>query len=216
MTPTRRERTESITRLRKQQILAAALNIFSEKGFAQATTAEIARAAGVAEGTIYNYFHSKRELFISVIRDFIINASLLELFQKLPQQDIALTFTQILQNRFDLIESGPMSRLPVLMGEVLRDPELKTLLTSKFFQPILSQLDKTYRAMTGSAGIRSLEPDIIVRAAGGMIIGFIMLRVFEGETSPLNRLPREKVVADVVDILLYGLLNGEEKDGNKP
>jgi len=44
--PTRQERNENITIMRKQQILDAALVVFSEKGFAMATTSEIARAAG--------------------------------------------------------------------------------------------------------------------------------------------------------------------------
>lgn len=214
MTPTRRERTESITRMRQQQILTAALLVFSEKGFAQATTAEIARVAGVAEGTIYNYFHSKRELFIAAIRSVIINASLLDLLTKLPQQDIALTFKQILENRFDLIDSGPLSRVASLMGEVQRDPELRALLARQFLQPMLSQLDGTYRTMMGSDKIRSLEPDVVVRVVGGMIVGFLMLRMLEGESSPLKRLPRGKVVEDMVDIMLHGLLG--EQAGEKP
>jgi AcrR family transcriptional regulator len=213
MTPTRQERTENITRMRKQQILDAALIVFSEKGFAKATTAEIARAAGVAEGTIYNYFHSKRELFVAVIRSVIINAPLLDLFKKFPQQDITLSFKQILENRFDLMESGPMSRVPTLMGEVLHDPELEALLVKQFFQPLLSQLDGTYRMMMKSGKIRSLEPDVVVRAVGGLILGFLMLRMLEGEASPLNRLPREKVAEDVATILLYGLL--DVKEGKK-
>ena len=46
MVPTRKERKESITKMRKQQILDAALKVFSRKSFAEATTAEIAREAG--------------------------------------------------------------------------------------------------------------------------------------------------------------------------
>ncbi|MFC1951220.1 helix-turn-helix domain-containing protein, partial [Chloroflexota bacterium] len=53
---------EEIARKRQRQILSAARRVFSQKGFAEATTAEIAREAGVSEGTIYNYFESKRDL----------------------------------------------------------------------------------------------------------------------------------------------------------
>ena len=70
MSPTREERKEVITRQRRQQILDAALDIFSRKGFTQATTAEIARTAGIAEGTIYKYFQNKRELMVAVIKTF--------------------------------------------------------------------------------------------------------------------------------------------------
>jgi hypothetical protein len=38
--------------------------VFTEKGYHKATTKEIARAASISEGTIYNYFNNKRELLV--------------------------------------------------------------------------------------------------------------------------------------------------------
>jgi AcrR family transcriptional regulator len=46
----------------KDKILQAALTLFQKKGFAQTTTKELAAQAGVAEGTIYNYFATKEDL----------------------------------------------------------------------------------------------------------------------------------------------------------
>jgi TetR/AcrR family fatty acid metabolism transcriptional regulator len=51
---------------KRQAILHGAVRVFAEKGFFNATVAEIARAAGVADGTIYLYFKSKDELLLSV------------------------------------------------------------------------------------------------------------------------------------------------------
>jgi len=45
-----------------QLILDAAITVFAEKGFHKTTTTEIAKQAGVAVGTIYNYFASKDEV----------------------------------------------------------------------------------------------------------------------------------------------------------
>ncbi len=47
---------------RRQSILAAAAKVFSEKGFAAATMADIAQEAGISPGAIYRYFASKDEL----------------------------------------------------------------------------------------------------------------------------------------------------------
>ena len=69
MAPTRQERKEEIAKRRREQILDAAMDVFSRKGFAMATTAEIAREAGLAEGTVYNYLPSKRELLIAVVKN---------------------------------------------------------------------------------------------------------------------------------------------------
>lgn len=48
---------------KRRQILAAAASVFADRGFHQARIADIAAAAGVGKGTIYEYFASKKELF---------------------------------------------------------------------------------------------------------------------------------------------------------
>ncbi len=48
---------------KRRQILAAAVAVFADKGFHRARIADIAAAAGVGKGTIYEYFPSKKELF---------------------------------------------------------------------------------------------------------------------------------------------------------
>jgi AcrR family transcriptional regulator len=52
---------------RRAQILRAALEVFSRRGFHGATIREIASTAGLAEGTIYLYFPSKQEVLRGVI-----------------------------------------------------------------------------------------------------------------------------------------------------
>ena len=52
---------------RREQILGAATRVFAEKGFSRATTREVAREAGVSEGTIYNYFEDKDALLMAIM-----------------------------------------------------------------------------------------------------------------------------------------------------
>src|ERR1700752_2804202 len=49
---------------KRARILDAAIKTFAERGFHSATVAEIARAAGVADGTIYLYFKGKDDLLL--------------------------------------------------------------------------------------------------------------------------------------------------------
>ena len=51
---------------RKKQILTAAIKIFGEKGFQNATIAEIAKDAGVGDATIYEYFKNKEDLMLAI------------------------------------------------------------------------------------------------------------------------------------------------------
>ena len=62
----RARRTEE----RRRGILEAAARVFARKGFEKATTREIAEEADVSEGSIYNYFVSKREL-LTALSDMI-------------------------------------------------------------------------------------------------------------------------------------------------
>lgn len=57
----------------KTQILAAAEQVLREKGLIGATTKEIARVAGYSEGTLYNHFSSKEDLFLAVMRENLPN-----------------------------------------------------------------------------------------------------------------------------------------------
>ena len=53
---------------RREQLLDSAAALFAERGYAGATTAELAKAAGVTEPIIYRHFSSKKDLFIALIR----------------------------------------------------------------------------------------------------------------------------------------------------
>lgn len=52
--------------VKKQIIIQAAIEVFSKNNFQNATIAEIAKKANVAEGTIYQYFENKEDLFFSI------------------------------------------------------------------------------------------------------------------------------------------------------
>jgi AcrR family transcriptional regulator len=101
---TRQERKESITKQRKQQIFEAALKVFSQKGADQATIPDIAQEAEVAVGTIYNYYQSKHDLLLSIIKDYILTESLIGLLEQPPKSDAA-TFLST------LISEAPRSKL---------------------------------------------------------------------------------------------------------
>jgi TetR/AcrR family transcriptional regulator len=54
---------------KKERVLTAAAQLFAERGFARTDMAEVAVRAGVAKGSLYNYFESKDDLYLHVCRD---------------------------------------------------------------------------------------------------------------------------------------------------
>jgi AcrR family transcriptional regulator len=57
---------------RPQELLAAALDLFVERGFASTRLEDVAKRAGVSKGTLYLYFENKDELFKAVVRNTIV------------------------------------------------------------------------------------------------------------------------------------------------
>ena len=55
---------------RREQILKAAVKVFGERGYYQATITDVANEAGVAHGTVYLYFHNKAEILQSLHASF--------------------------------------------------------------------------------------------------------------------------------------------------
>lgn len=54
---------------KRQRILRAAESLFAEKGYENATIQEIATAAGVGDGTVYDYFKNKEDVLFSTLKD---------------------------------------------------------------------------------------------------------------------------------------------------
>ncbi|WP_118181653.1 TetR/AcrR family transcriptional regulator [Paraburkholderia phosphatilytica] len=67
---TRRQPAGRKSQQRVREILEAGRDVFSEKGYERATTAEIAQRVGVSEATVFSYFRGKRELCARVIGDW--------------------------------------------------------------------------------------------------------------------------------------------------
>lgn len=51
----------------KKKVMLAAIHLFAQRGFSATTTAQIAKEAGVSEGTIYKYFTSKKDLLTNLM-----------------------------------------------------------------------------------------------------------------------------------------------------
>ena len=83
---------------KQQRIIESAIKLFAEKGYSNTSTAEIAKEAGVAEGTIYKHYGTKEDLLLSVIVPFLkefVPAQAKEVLQIAAPPDY--TFRQILK-----------------------------------------------------------------------------------------------------------------------
>ena len=97
-------------RERREAIAAAAMALFRERGFDAVTVADVARAADVAEKTVFNYFPAKEDLVFR--RGAQRRAELIEAIRALPPgASVVLPFRRRTDAFLDGVAEGPVDRL---------------------------------------------------------------------------------------------------------
>jgi AcrR family transcriptional regulator len=127
--PTRRLTAEA----RRQVILTAAKSVFGISGYHEATTRDIAGAAGVSEALLYQHFPGKRQLF-----EAVINAAAADLEARLvPATQAAEPFDAAAAAYFDFVEDEAALYRVFFRQALQADPAFEELyreLTRRFLQ----------------------------------------------------------------------------------
>jgi len=112
---------------RREQILSCAVRLFGERPYAEVSTTDIARAAGVARGLINHYFGTKKDLFIEAVRVLVtIPAGAIE---QLPEGDLATRVDASVTWFLDVVSRHSTSWLAAVDGGgVGRDPDIERVL----------------------------------------------------------------------------------------
>jgi len=118
---------------KQKAVVRAAVELFSEKGYAATSTREIAKRAGVAEGTIFKQYPTKKDLILWITERIIVTAliplissGLTELLAK-PFGTREEFLGALFQNRKNLFREGlPLFR--IVLQEVPFQPEIRAML----------------------------------------------------------------------------------------
>ena len=90
---------------RPAQILDAAERVFNRRGYDRATTREIAAEAGVAEGTLYNYFGSKRAILLALIDS--VGESWRHDIERIQAETLEDAMAQLIAHRMRFVQATP-------------------------------------------------------------------------------------------------------------
>src|SRR3954466_2528245 len=106
----------------RERILTAAVSVIRDRGLTNATTKEIARAAGVAEGSIYNHFANKSELIAACMAEVAggVRGALARLMGPLGEGTVEGNLTELAEAQIAFFTD----LLPIT-GPVLGDHELR-------------------------------------------------------------------------------------------
>ena len=133
-----------VVRARREQIVEAATRVFAEKGFRRSTTREVARVAGVSEGTIYNYFEYKNALMLAILDRLNETERRAADFEEGMAMDFPGFLKEYLRRRISLMwENREVFR--VVLSEILVNAELRARYLQRVVDPTMKIAEETFR-----------------------------------------------------------------------
>ena len=191
---------------RRQQIIEAALKVFSTKGFHKATNKDIAQAAGgISPGLIYWYFKDKEDLFLSIIRERAAIFQLADHPERLmelpPREGLALigrTYLSIFK------VPGNVAIIRIMIGEAIRFPQIAEMVYKQAASRFLGLLSHYLQRQVDLGRLRPHDTNIGARSFLGMFVVNVVARELMRDPLALAT-PDEQLIATVLDIFLGGL-----------
>lgn len=127
---------------RPEEISAAALTLFVEKGYANTRLEDVAARAGVSKGTVYLYFANKQELFKAVVREGLVSpiSEVRELIDRYEGKAFDL-LGMVLHGWWRRIGSTPVSGIPkLIVAEARNFPEIAEFYLAEVVRPGLDAI----------------------------------------------------------------------------
>lgn len=193
---------------RQMRILKAAVDMFGEKGYASTSTNEIAKRAGVAEGTIFRYYKTKKDLLLAVVMPtftkfaapFFVQAFAKEIF-KTNYESYEGLLREVIYNRFEFAKKHfPM--IKILIQEVPFQPELKSEIQQLVETELLSHFKKLIVKFQEEGEIIEMPPSSVLRLTLSAVLGFLLTRFL---LLPEEKWNDEVEIENTIQFILYGL-----------
>ncbi len=184
----------------RRRILVEAKRIFEESGFERAKTLNIAKAAGIAEGTIFNYFDKKIDILVDVIKEsFAMDIYQFKAEDAVPDR-IEVAVRDCLDHYFANVDLVNKSLLAVVFNASLVESDgeqpvlnLMTALDMKMMEP----LENYIQMLRPDASDRELETILrLVSSSFSLIYGEFILN---------SEMTKEQMIENLLDCLVYVL-----------
>lgn len=206
-------------------ILEAAIKVINKKGFNAATTKEIAREAGVAEGTIFNYFPTKKDILhqlilkaVGQISPQIAMDSLDSTLGKIKTMDGETALRNFFKDRVKLCVEN-MNLLKIGLIESQYDPDLRDILGKDMFSPSQTMIEQYFNDAIASGIFRQFDVSILTACTLGLTLSLILAENrIKNRRNYLNHAHGgyDEVIDGLVDILFYGIAKDSQNKVHQP
>jgi AcrR family transcriptional regulator len=197
---------------RREQILRAAVELFSRKGFKGTTTKEIANASGVSEAMVFRHFASKDELYAAIlhskgcqdgVKRFPWEGN--EMLSKAIElrDDFAVFYNIALAALNKHHEDVGFMRL--LFYSALEEHNLAERFFKEFIERVYEFIGGYIKTRQDEGAMRDLEPRIAVRAFMGMLIHHSINNILWDKKRVLLDITNEEAAKNFAEIVLEGI-----------
>lgn len=197
---------EQVAALRRVQILDAAIKVFAQRGFHRTTIRDVAKAAGVADGTIYNYFENKTALLLGILNRLNETERRAEDLAQVADTDIRAFFRQYLRHRFAVLSQGGPEVFQVVLSEVLVNPELRELYLQQIVMPTFTLAEPFFTRLVEEGKVRPLDVPLTLRVIAATFLGLLTMQVIG---DPQLQTRWDELLDLLTTIMLDGLLPSE-------
>ena len=189
---------------KRQRILDAALSVFTRKGYGDTTVPDIAGEAGVAVGTMYNYFPGKQELLVALMIDRFFSEPFIEILESTNSSDTVGFLAAFLENRIRFGREN-VDNFVFLLSEVQRNSEVREQWVQQIVHPTLEKLQSFLSEGMADGKYKAMNSEVISRAIAGMGIGFMLMYSIEKEKSTISQSDPVELARELAQLIEHGI-----------
>jgi AcrR family transcriptional regulator len=198
-------RTPKVVEDRREQIIDAAMRVFSQKGFTRATNKDIAHEAGITPGLIYHYFENKQAVLDAIIEGRspwrVVRSLAPHVLALSPDRFLRFLVPQVLA----IVEEEKFVQLiRVFVLEAMHNPEMGRTI-AETLDKVLNVLTDYFISKMESGELRQGNASLAAQTLLGCVMGFVLRRQVLYDPLALEY-THEQIAEAIVEMLLKGLL----------
>jgi TetR/AcrR family transcriptional regulator len=193
---------------RRNQLIEAALEVFSRKGFEGTTTKEVAALAGVTEAIIFRHFPTKQALYTAVLDHHVESGEFLDWLAEIKgwmdqnnDEEVLRSISRVILKSY----RADTRYERVLLFAALEGHELGLAHNRQIVAPIYELLRDYFARRQREGAITDLHPGAIIAAIGGMTKNHAMMTQMFGYNVEVPS--DEEVIESFVRITMNGIRN---------
>ena len=191
---------------RSEEITAAALELFAERGYAATRLDDVAARAGVSKGTLYLYFDNKEELFKAVLREGFISplAAMRDTVERYEGPTFDLV-ERVVRGWWEHVGATRLSAIPkLIIAEARNFPEVARFYADEVLRPGREAIAAIVRRGLARGEFRDLDTRV---AANLLIAPLFMVALWRNSLAVCTpeRIDPVPLLEAHIDMLRHGL-----------